>query len=166
MTPDRCGASATAGLTLLSANPPHAIVSATAYASGQRLVADRQGRLWIGTRGDGLVRVSRGNGVAVDQVARPGVSSYDVVLAVFEDREGNIWVGTPRGLDRGSRGLIDSQPGPGGGITAPVQAVAAASDGSVWVGTTERTASVRQKCSRCSRRLVDRAGAARRGAPR
>ena len=70
------------------------------------MVADRQGRLWIGTRGDGLVRVSRGNGVAVDQVARPGVSSYDVVLAVFEDREGNIWVGTPRGLDRGSRGLI------------------------------------------------------------
>ena len=127
----------TAGLTLLSANPPHAIVSATAYASGQHLVADRQGRLWIGTRGDGLVRVSRGNGVALDQVARPGVSSNDVVLAVFEDREGNIWVGTPRGLDRGSRGLIDSQPGPGGGITAPVQAVAAASDGSVWVGTTD-----------------------------
>ena len=100
-------------------------------------MADRQGRLWIGTRGDGLVRVSRGNGVALDQFARPGVSSYDVVLAVFEDREGNIWVGTPRGLDRGSRGLIDSQPGPGDGITAPVQAVAAASDGSVWVGTTD-----------------------------
>jgi ligand-binding sensor domain-containing protein/signal transduction histidine kinase len=124
-----------AELTLLTANPPRAIVEATAYAPGRRIVADREGRLWIGTRGDGLLRMTRGRDVIVDQVSRPGVSSHDLVLAVFQDREGNIWVGTPRGLDRGSKGLIRSLPEPGDGITAPVEAVSAAADGSVWVGT-------------------------------
>jgi signal transduction histidine kinase/ligand-binding sensor domain-containing protein len=122
-------------LMLLSADPPRTIPAAAAYAAGQRMVAGRHGRLWIGTLGDGLLRVSHGAGAEVEQVARPGVPSYDVVLAVFEDREGNVWVGTPRGLDRGSRGLIHSLPGPGDGVTPPVQAVATASDGSVWVGT-------------------------------
>jgi ligand-binding sensor domain-containing protein/signal transduction histidine kinase len=123
-------------LMLLTARSPQTIVEAATYAPGRRMVADRQGRLWIGTLGDGLLRVSPGAGAAVEEFNRPGVASYDDVLAVFEDREGNIWVGTPRGLDRGSRGLIRSLPGRGDGITAPVQAVAAAADGSVWVGTT------------------------------
>ena len=126
-----------AALTLLSASPPQAMVEAAAYAPGQRIIADHEGRLWVGTRGDGLLRLSRGDGVVVEQFNRRGALSYDLVLAVFEDREGNIWVGTPRGLDRGSRGLIRSLPEPGDGITAPVQAVAAASDGSVWVGTAD-----------------------------
>jgi signal transduction histidine kinase/ligand-binding sensor domain-containing protein len=122
-------------LTLLSANPPRTIVESSAYAPGRRIVTDRRGRLWIGTLGGGLLRVSPGDIPKVDRFTRPGVPNYDDVLAAFEDREGNIWVGTPRGLDRGSRGLIRSLPDAGDGITAPVQAVAAASDGSVWVGT-------------------------------
>ena len=125
-----------ASLMLLSAPAPRTVVEAAAYAPGRRMVADRQGRLWIGTLGDGLLRVTPGADAVVEEFSRPGVSNYDDVLAVFEDREGNIWVGTPRGLDRGSRGLIRSLPGRGDGITAPVQAVAAAADGSVWVGTT------------------------------
>jgi ligand-binding sensor domain-containing protein/signal transduction histidine kinase len=125
-----------ASLTLLSASSPRTVVEAAGYAPGRRMVADRHGRLWIGTLGDGLLRVTPGAGASVEEFSRPGVSSYDDVLAVFEDREDNIWVGTPRGLDRGSRGLIRSVPGAGDGITAPVQAVAAATDGSVWVGTT------------------------------
>ena len=77
-----------AALTLLSASPPTPSSHAAAYAPGRRLVADRQGRLWIGTLGDGLLRVSRGQRRHRGPVRRPGVSSYDVVLAVFEDREG------------------------------------------------------------------------------
>jgi signal transduction histidine kinase/ligand-binding sensor domain-containing protein len=126
-----------ASLTLLSARSPRTVVEAAAYAPGRRMIVDRQGRLWIGTLGDGLLRVTPGASASVEQFSRPGVSSYDDVLAVFEDRESNIWVGTPRGLDRGSRRLIQSIPGPGDGITAPVQAVAAAADGSVWLGTTK-----------------------------
>ena len=123
-------------LMRLTSRSPETVVQAGAYASGRRMMADRQGRLWIGTLGDGLLRIRPGAGAGVEEFSRPGVSNYDDVLAVFEDREGNIWVGTPRGLDRGSRGLIRSLPGQGDGITAPVQAVAAAADGSVWVGTT------------------------------
>ena len=123
-------------LMRLTSTSPETVVEAGAYAPGRRMVADRQGRLWIGTLGDGLLRIGPGTGGSVERFSRPGVSNYDDVLAVFEDREGNIWLGTPRGLDRGSRGLIRSLPGRGDGITAPVQAVATAADGSVWVGTT------------------------------
>ena len=125
-----------AALTRLTASPPRSVAEAAAYARGQRIIADREGHLWIGTLGGGLLRVNAGRNV-VDQVSRPGISSYDLVLAVFQDRERNIWVGTPRGLDRGSRGLIRSLPVRGDGITAPVQAVSAAADGSVWVGTAD-----------------------------
>jgi signal transduction histidine kinase/ligand-binding sensor domain-containing protein len=123
-------------LTLLSVTPPRVIAAGTTSALQQRMVADQQGRLWIGTMGDGLLRATRGRHMRVEPIARPGTSTYDVVLAVFEDREGNIWVGTPRGVARGSRGLIRSLPDGQDGITAPAQAVGAGSDGSVWVGTT------------------------------
>lgn len=126
-----------AGLTELGPGSPRTIVAGRAYSSGQRVLADRQGRLWIGTFGNGLLRVTRGADPVVDEVTKPGVPNDGVVLAVFEDREGNIWVGTPHGLDRGAKGLIDSRPGTSDGMVAPIQAVAAASDGSVWVGTTD-----------------------------
>jgi ligand-binding sensor domain-containing protein len=122
-------------LTRFGRARPEQVVEAKAYAAGRRIVADREGHLWIGTLGHGLLRITPGRHVTVDRVSRPGVSSYDIVLSAFEDREGNLWVGTPRGLERGAKGLIRSYPEPGDGITAQVQAVAAASDGSVWLGT-------------------------------
>jgi ligand-binding sensor domain-containing protein len=123
-----------AGPILLTDGPPRAVSAAAAYAPGQRVVADREGQLWVATLGDGLLRVTPASNV-VDQIRRPGTSSYDLVLSVFQDREGNIWAGTPRGLDRGSKGLIRSLPEPGDGITAPVQAVSAPQMGSIALAT-------------------------------
>jgi signal transduction histidine kinase/ligand-binding sensor domain-containing protein len=124
-----------AGLTLLSSTPVRTIAEATSFEPGRKLVADRDGRLWMGTRGDGVLRVGVGRHVAVERFRGPGVLTDDVVRALFEDREGNIWVGSTHGLDRGSKGLIRSLPQPGDGMPTSVQAIGATTDGAVWVGT-------------------------------
>ena len=54
-------------------------------------------RLWIGTRGKGLVHIHRGR---TDVFARSDGLSSELVASLFEDREGNIWVATVDGLDR------------------------------------------------------------------
>ena len=99
---------------------------------GMRLLHDRGGNLWVATTGQGVWRI-RATTVApmVERLtAQTGLSS-DVVQAIVEDREGNIWVGTMLGL----HSLTPQQLTP----MAPdalVQAVLPDPDGSVWVGTT------------------------------
>jgi len=60
------------------------------------LFRDRDGGVWIGTRG-GLVHTHQGR---TDEFARSDGLSGDRVGRVFEDREGNIWVTTLDGIDR------------------------------------------------------------------
>jgi signal transduction histidine kinase/ligand-binding sensor domain-containing protein len=75
----------------------------------QAILFDNDGALWITSVGDGLRRAPapellRGRikefSTAVESfTARDGLSD-DVALTIFQDREGNIWVGTNNGLDR------------------------------------------------------------------
>lgn len=58
------------------------------------LLADRQGRLWIGTWGGGLTRLE--NGAFSRMSASDGLPS-ELISAIFEDRQGRIWVGTDGG---------------------------------------------------------------------
>lgn len=65
--------------------------------SGEKILRDRNGALWIGTWNQGLMHLSeRGS----DRFAQRDGLSGDLVTALFEDREENIWVGTTKGLDR------------------------------------------------------------------
>jgi signal transduction histidine kinase/ligand-binding sensor domain-containing protein len=73
-------------------------------------------------------------GVADTFSQRDGLSG-DVVLAIFEDREGSIWVATGDGLDRFRESAIVSYSVNQGLSNDRVSSVLAASDGSVWVGT-------------------------------
>lgn len=57
------------------------------------LRVDRAGTLWIGTAG-GVVRMR--NGTTETFTTANGLSS-NLVLSVFEDREGSVWVGTEAG---------------------------------------------------------------------
>ena len=55
------------------------------------------GQMWIATYGRGLMRVDP-SGLAT--LTAPAVLPHDNVLAVFEDGEENVWVGTHGGLLR------------------------------------------------------------------
>ena len=61
------------------------------------MIRDRSGNVWIAAGSDGLVRVDdRGRASHSESNGLPGPS----VSSVFEDRDGNIWVGTDRGIER------------------------------------------------------------------
>src|SRR5208282_531539 len=62
-----------------------------------RVVRDRDGGPWIGTVERGLIHVHHGR---TDVFSRTDGLSGDVVLSLFEDREGIVWVATTGGLDR------------------------------------------------------------------
>jgi signal transduction histidine kinase len=75
----------------------------------QDILFDSGGALWITSLGDGLRRspapellngrVKQFSTAVESFTAKDGLSD-DVVLAILQDREGNIWVGTNNGLDR------------------------------------------------------------------
>ena len=96
-----------------------------------RLMRDRNGGLWIGTLDQGLLHVHDGKTTRFAQ--SDGLSS-DIVLALFEDREGNAWVGTTNGLDRFHASVV-STISASEGLSTPAWSVAAAHDGSIWIGT-------------------------------
>ncbi len=61
------------------------------------MIRDRSGNVWIAAGSDGLVRVDdRGRANRWESKSAPGPN----VSSVFEDRDGNIWLGTDRGIER------------------------------------------------------------------
>jgi signal transduction histidine kinase/ligand-binding sensor domain-containing protein len=74
------------------------------------LLFDKDGNLWITTLGDGLRRapyplqlpkkpIGEFDHAVEHFTSKDGLSS-DTATAIFEDREGNIWIGTADGLDQ------------------------------------------------------------------
>jgi signal transduction histidine kinase/ligand-binding sensor domain-containing protein len=104
------------------------------------LLIDRKGSLWIGSRGDGLRRVpdpSRIRGRVVEQFGpeaeqfteQDGLLS-NVIWDLLEDREGNIWVSSDRGLERFREGSLVPFSTRGG---LRPRGVFASRDSSVWI---------------------------------
>lgn len=96
------------------------------------ILRDRNGGLWIGTTAHGIVHSYEGKTSAFAQ--NDGLSS-DQVHALFEGREGSIWVATAEGLDQFRELPVTSPPVKQGLSSAIASSVLAARDGSVWVGT-------------------------------
>lgn len=117
------------GFRMLDARPrPRA--AAQPHAWGVEILHDSQDTMWVATRGQGLWRVapSDASGRATIITSRDGLVN-DAVQAVLEDRDGNIWVGTPAGLQRLSPHRVTPVRDLG-----VVRVLEATPDGSVWVG--------------------------------
>lgn len=76
----------------------------------QAILFDKQGSLWITTLGDGIRRMAYPERLGGAQITKFSEAAQiftqkdgltgDYVECILEDREGNIWIGTNRGLDR------------------------------------------------------------------
>ena len=96
-----------------------------------RLLRDRSGGLWIGTDTRGLVHAYEGKTSTFTH--KDGLSS-DQVKALFQDREGTVWVGTAAGLDQFHELAVTSLSVDEGLSSAAAHSVLAARDGSLWIG--------------------------------
>jgi signal transduction histidine kinase/streptogramin lyase len=104
-------------------------------SGGWALERDSHGNIWVATLGAGVWRIH-------DAATSPRIERFDrrqlsssVVRSVLEDREGNIWVGTDRGLDRLTPSTLAARRPDLEAINRPVTAVTADQRGDIWVGT-------------------------------
>lgn len=115
--------------------PGNAGAASPATAAGHAsagLLFDRDGVLWATTLGSGLLRRSpRRAGAGFERFGRIDGLGSDYVLPLLEDREGNIWVGGSRGLDRFRHANLVPVDMPEGSQDF---AIASGGDG-LWVGT-------------------------------
>jgi signal transduction histidine kinase/ligand-binding sensor domain-containing protein len=102
--------------------------------TARTVLRDGNGGLWIGTTAHGIVHSYEGKTSAFTH--NDGLSS-DQVYALFEGREGSIWVATAEGLDQFRELLVTSPPVKQGLSSATANSVLAARDGSLWVGTSD-----------------------------
>jgi signal transduction histidine kinase/ligand-binding sensor domain-containing protein len=123
------------------------------------VVEDGAGTLWVGTAGGGLNAVTRHAtvethpaGNSKTAAGRPGlpylsgaesIRSYtvrngllsDVILSLAAAKNGDLWVGTPDGLNRLRGGRIDAFTSADGLPDDFIRSLLADADGSLWIGT-------------------------------
>ncbi len=110
------------------------------------LAVDRQGALWIGTLGGGVVRLAAGRFTAFGSAQ--GLSD-ERVRVISVDRNGRLWAGSNQGLsvfEDGRFVAARAKPSTGAGagpaatdaLAVPVRAIHQTRDGALWIGTRAR----------------------------
>ena len=103
----------------------------------------RPGTVWVGTRSEGLLEVAASGRTVRRHAKRPGGLAHDDVLALEEDEQGLLWVGTVFGLHRADVRPPPFRPNPATPGTLPLHVPAttvvtiseAPSDpGALWLG--------------------------------
>jgi signal transduction histidine kinase len=97
-----------------------------------RMLRDRDGGLWVGPAGRGIVHIHQGRTDVFSQL--DGLSGDDI-YDLFEDREGSIWVGTINGLDRFRELPVVTYSRNQGLSEIPWAGLVATREGSVWFAT-------------------------------
>ena len=100
--------------------------------NSNKLLWDRDGGLWIGTKDRGLIHVHEGR---TDVFAKSDGLSGDAICSVFEDREGNVWVASTEGLDRFRDLPVTTISMKQRLFSNDTNSVVAVTDGSIWVAT-------------------------------
>lgn len=101
-------------------------------AETNRLLRDRDGGLWLSLLDGGVAHFLQG---AADRFDHSQGLSGNAVQALFEDREGTIWVATTEGLDRFRPLAVATFRASEDRSDPVVWSVLAARDGSLWLGT-------------------------------
>ena len=96
------------------------------------LLSDRNGGLWIGTFGRGLLHLHEGR---IDGFSHADGLSSDIVFGLFEDHEGDVWAATDGGLDRFRDFAVTTISKRQGLSEDTVGSVFATKDGGIWIGT-------------------------------
>jgi PAS domain S-box-containing protein len=110
----------------------HSYPAPARNVAGLRLLRDRDGGVWIGTEGAGVVHLHEGR---ADVFSQADGLSGDLVSSLFEDREGDIWVATLGGLDRFRNYAVTTYAQREGmGTTPGWGSVVAGKDGNIWMG--------------------------------
>ncbi len=98
----------------------------------QTLRSSSDGAVWIGTLGDGVARYAHGR---LERAVAPAALPSNSVLAIFEDRERDMWLGMQGGLERLAASPVTILPFPGA-EDAQFETISGDSDGSVWCAAT------------------------------
>lgn len=106
----------------------------TTTLSVSALLLDREGALWIGTLQHGIYRVYQRR---VEHFSSVNGLSGDYVNKFYEDREGNMWVVTSKGVDLFRNLSVVTFSTHEGLSTEEVDSVFASQDGTIWVGGAE-----------------------------
>ena len=97
------------------------------------MLDDRDGNLWLGTAGGGIVRVRAGR---FESSRLMETTSDDMVYALAEDSEGNLWVGTqPGGLHRLRNSRFVTHEGRDGLTDGVIESLLEDRQGVMWIGT-------------------------------
>ena len=117
--------------------PPSAVrrggASYPGLTTGGAIMVDRSGALWISHGGNRGIERFGTEGRASETMIQ-GLSGA-VVTDWLEDREGNVWAGTPGGVDQFRRTKLTRVELPGSDANF---AIAPADSGAVWVGSDGR----------------------------
>ena len=111
---------------------PYSPTGTTTDFHTHRMLVDRNGGLWAGTVDRGLLHIHQGK---TDVFSQEDGLSGDMVSAIFEDHEGNIWISTIEGLHRFRDPAVATFSTKQGLSNNVVGSVLGGEDGSVWVGT-------------------------------
>lgn len=111
-----------------------------------KLLFNREGQLWAGSWGYGLIRLDLQQNTTLSFSAGPKPNELysPFIQAMLEDKQGQIWIGTNRGLNRfdAEHGLTkwaDQQQAILGKplVNARVWGLAETADGRVWIATSQ-----------------------------
>jgi len=97
------------------------------------VVEDTAGTLWVGTSGSGL-NALRSDGRVRTYTVKDGLES-DVILSLAPGPRGEVWAGTPDGLNRIQGGRIERYSSSDGLPDDFIRSLLADADGSLWIGT-------------------------------